>query len=478
MSGYTTTRTTARPQYHQQQTASQTADVRREMGRVRDTVRGLRTRLESQQSSLTSMGRNVAAAASCAHRAQRDAQRVRREVDRFRKFSEREFAAIRAREAELAAEIGRAERRATDHADRLHDISMREINALEQELVAFEANVQAEFEAMNRYVDARFTHVEETQQALRDDFERDRRDRLSREGDRLAQARLTLGLVEERLRALGDLDSLDLSGAVTTVRQNNARAREMIDAGQPAAALAAAQACLSSVETATLEAQRRRGVIDGNVQHLRQVAERIDRDLATPHFHDVYRAEAPTLERIRDYVLETAERWESRQPWIAFQAERERLLEATDAVQAGGAQMAALVPSLQEVLDEREQRVQHVAKALVAQLGRPDDARLSYPNEDPKGPRQLRMAYGGAVLELNFELDGTLRQQSFGWSTRGECQSAQQTVVRALDSVAQVVESAVDPTNPQQALVAPEAGARDWQHVTRELDRAAHTLTR
>jgi myosin heavy subunit len=376
------------------------------------------------------------------------------------------------REQELVREIQDTGQRAEEKIREMKSETERcvvqareEVQQVREEMNEGFNEVQAEAQQTKR-------ELEDKVKAVSDDLEEERLRRVKKETSRASQAANIIEWIESRLDSLQDIDSLGLTLETIRIRENINRAREMLGGEDREMALPIADIAFTTYRTVHLEIERRIGVINGAAEHVRDIADAMERIAADEMLREIFPVEAGQVDIAAEVLKARADDWRTQRRWTVFETERDRVVDAANQFLMRSLELESLVPGLVKRLEAREERLDQVGEVVKTIAGAADSVELGYANsEDVKSPRLARARIGRACVDVYIELDGNYRVDAYGFDSPLQCSEAAARAQRKLSEKWMVSEETVDPANRQQPTVRAAPAAESWQAISSDLNR-------
>lgn len=437
--------------------------LRKDLGTLRDVQKDVRS-MARQQARLEEQQREQEALLG---RIQNRQQEYERRAEQRRQTMERE----------LRAEIEVAKEEVEAKVDELAQMTAREIAVVRDEVEGVRQEMRQELTEVRHDLDETRRELEAQIVSVHNELQAERDRRVAKENSLEAQARTLVDWVDERLGRLEHLDPLGLSIERTRTEEHLERTREQLAGPYKDTALPVAQSAFASLQTAQLESERRQGIIEGVAEHVEGAAARLEQIASDEQLRLVFQADAQRLLRTAQGLRERAAAWKSQRHWHTFENERFETVGQANRLVALAVELQGSAPGLIQRLREREEKLKEVASTLREVVGPVDRFETSYGNpEDPKSPRLLRAYIGHARIDAYVNLEGTFEIDAYGFDSGGHCGNAAERMGRKLAEKWQIVESRVDPTNPQTPSLAPAAAPEAWKTVSGELSQMMSSL--
>jgi len=400
---------------------------------------------------------------------------VSQRQEEFERLTER-------RQEELASELHEAidesETRLQEEINEARAEATRQVAAVRQEVQVVRQEMQDGFET----VDMRITTVRDELQkkttALKAEIDQERKARLAKEADRIAEATALIDWLDDRLGDLRDSDSLDLNIEVVRIQEGVRNARQKLADKDKERALPIVDNAFSDYQTAYVESERRKGVIDGVTDHVLESTARLRELIGEGAFATVFAEEGERLLAAAELLDKRADSWHASYNWHIFKNERNQTVAAANALVAAAVELQSAVPNLTRRIQERDAKIEDIANAVTDLMGAADGFEATFANpKDPKSPRLLRTRIGHATVDAYLHLDGGFDVEAYGFQSAGDCQRMQERMQRKLQHVWHVDAAETSHDNPQSATISLPHSAERWQAVSSEIGSIASVLS-
>jgi uncharacterized phage infection (PIP) family protein YhgE len=454
-------------EYHRWRSESDAEELRRTNSSLQGEANRLRSELSSTHQALRNSQNDVREVSRQQAKLEQRQSELAAVQNRIAQNQQAFEARTRERERELEIEIRESEERADEKISELRQETEERVAAVQAEVDEVRQDLAEGLDEVRAEVEQTREYLEEKVGAVRRDFEAERQRRIEKEKNQATHAVTITHWIESRLAALTDLDALGLTIERTRTQQHLERTREILNGDNPEMAMPVAETAFASYQTAYLERERKVGVMEGVAGHVQELAEELKLISQKEKFRIIFKAEAAQIDAAVTWLQEKAEQWQTRRQWSAFELEREKVVGLANQLLTRALELDALVPSLLEQLQGREQRLKEAASAVAAIMGKADKFEMLYANpDDVKSPRLLRGHIGTACVDTYLDLDGTYRVDAYGFGSSTECGGAAERMGRKLAEQWHVAEERVDAYNREQPVVAAPQPAESWRSLS------------